>query len=465
MSEEKPFEGYTPEFQLYNLSLMYNDPKFLEMVVGVVEPEHFDEKIDSVFAEIFLDYGKHFKDPISKEVVVAELRKLKAKKKIEEEDLPNYIARFAKGIMPIPKAAGWIKKEVQDFVCSKSLEVELVNSVDLLKKKEFGQIVTRIQTAYDKATNVTDSRPRVSLRKSRKERVKRYADPDAMSKIRGHSTGIREVDEILYAKGVAPGEMIVYCGSPGRGKSIILMNSAVQGMLDGENTLFYTLEVARSIVEARTDACLTGVPVVELYSGASTIEERWDLVEARKSLGEIDIVDLPPRTLTPNMIRRDLRRYATEGKIIHRVVVDYADIMASDRKIDERRLEHGDVYEQLRGVAKEFQVSMWTASQANRDSLRKADVDLDSLSEDFSKAMTADFVIGLSQTKTEEGERIDGRGTGAMRLFFGKNRNGKKAVTVRLMTDFTRMRMSMEDWDETDGWFYGAPTFRLPVAA
>lgn len=466
MSEEKPFEGYTPDFQLYNLSLMYNDPKFLEMVVGVVEPEHFDEKIDSVFAEIFLNYGKHFKDPISKEVVVAELRKLKAKKKIEEEDLPNYIARFAKGIIPVPKAADWIKKEVRDFVCSKSLEVELVNSVDLLKKKEFGEIVSRIQTAYDKATNVTDSRPRVSLRESRKERIERYADPDAMSKIRGHSTGIREVDGILYANGVAAGEMIVFCGSPGRGKSIALMNSAVQGMLDGENTLFYTLEVARSIVEARTDACLTGVPVVELYSGASTVDERWDLVESRKKLGEIDIVDLPPRTLTPNMIRRDLRRYASEGKEIHRVVVDYADIMASDRKIDERRLEHGDVYEQLRGVAKEFQISMWTASQANRDSLRKTDVDIDALSEDFSKAFTSDYLIGLSQTKIEEAERSDdGRGTGVIRYFFGKNRNGKKAVTVRLVTDFTRMRMSMEDWDEIDGRLYGAPTFRLPVAA
>jgi len=461
---ERPFEGYSPEFQTSVLSLMFNDTKFLEMVVGILEPEHFDEKIDSVFAEIFLDYGKHYKDPISKEVVIVEMRKLKVKKRIEEEDLSSYIRKFATEIAPPPLAGDWIKKEIQDFVCSKGLEVELVNAVDLLKKKSFGEIIERLTAAYDKGIATTDARPRVSLVETRKERIKVYKDPEARTKLRGHSTGIEGVDNILFAKGVSPGEMIVFCGSPGRGKSIVLINSAIKGMVDGENTLFYTLEVARSIVENRIDACLTGVPIVELFSNGDIVDARWDAVEKR-GLGEIDIIDLPPRTLTPNMIRRDLRRYKSEGKVIHRVVVDYADIMASDRKIDERRLEHGDVYEQIRGVAKEFQISMWTAAQANRDSLRKADVDIDSLSEDFSKAMTADFVIGLSQSKSEEAERPEGRGTGRMRMFFGKNRNGKKAIGVPVITDYTRMRISLEDWDVFDSRHYGAPSFRLPLAS
>src|SRR6056297_2394857 len=123
MSEERPFEGYTPEFQTSVLSLMYHEPSFLAMVVGVVEPEHFDEKEESHFAEIFLNYAKHYKDPISKEVVYAEIRNLKAKKKIEEDDLDKYIRKFAEVVKP-PVSADWIKKEVRDFVCSKGMELE-----------------------------------------------------------------------------------------------------------------------------------------------------------------------------------------------------------------------------------------------------------------------------------------------------------------------------------------------------
>lgn len=464
ITEERPFAGYTLDFQSSVLALMYNDIDFLGMISGIVKSEHFDEKVDSVFAEIFLNYAKYYKDPLSTEVVTAELRKLLAKKKIEKEELSLYIKHFVKTIAPRPASPEWIKHEIRDFVCSKAIELELVNSVDLLKKRSFKEIIERVNAAYEKATKSTDIREQFRICGAKDSRFERYADPDALTKIRGHASGIQGVDDVLYAKGVAAGEILVVCGSPGRGKSIFLLNTAIKGLEDGESVLYYTLEVAQMICENRFDACLTGVPIVDLYKHADVIRSRWGRVETRR-LGEVFLVDLPPRYLTPNMIRRDLTRMRDNGIIVDRVVVDYADIMASDRNIDDRRLEHGDVYEQLRGVAKEFNVSMWTASQANRDSLRKADVDIDSLAEDFSKAMTADYVIGLSQTKSEEAERPGGRGTGTMRLFFGKNRNGPKGITVPIVTDFIRMRMSMDDWDAFDGRYYGAPTFRIPVAA
>lgn len=127
-------------------------------------------------------------------------------------------------------------------------------------------------------------------------------------------------------------------------------------------------------------------------------------------------------------------------------------------RIDDRRLEYGDVYEQIRGIGKKFNIAMCTASQANRDSLRKRDVDIDSMAEDFSKAMTADYVIGLSQDKREAEEKApDGRGTGKLRWFIAKNRNGKKGESIEMMTDFTRMRASVADWDRFDAEVYGAP--------
>jgi replicative DNA helicase len=226
-------------------------------------------------------------------------------------------------------------------------------------------------------------------------------------------------------------------------------------ILAGHSVLYYTLEMAADIVMNRIDAMATGVPFVDLIRHASTVEERWGILSRHFKMGEIYLHDLPPRYLTPNMIRRHLRQYHDKGITPSVVVVDYADIMASDKAIEERRLEHGDVYEQLRGVAKEFGVGMLTASQANRDSLRRKTVDLDSLAEDFSKAMTADYVIGLSQIKSEEVITEDGRGTGIMRAFIAKNRNGRKGVEAEFMTDFTKMRVSMRDMDSFDRDHFG----------
>ena len=65
--------------------------------------------------------------------------------------------------------------------------------------------------------------------------------------------------------------------------------------------------------------------------------------------------------------------------------------------------------------------------------MNKKDVDMDAMAEDFSKAMTADYVIGLSQTKAESEEvSMDGRGTGAMRLFLAKTETARKELLSRL---------------------------------
>ena len=114
-----------------------------------------------------------------------------------------------------------------------------------------------------------------------------------------------------------------------------------------------------------------------------------------------------------------------------------------------------DVYEQLRGIGKEHGLDVLTASQANRDSLRKKQVDIDSMAEDFSKAMTADYVIGLSQIKSEEVYTEHGRGTGIMRAFLAKNRNGVKGVEVEFLTDFTKMRVDMRAMDKFDTIHFG----------
>ena len=447
-------EEFTAGFQRQILALMYSDPNFLQMVADVIKPEHFEEEVDSAYARIFLNFAKKYPtEHISKEVVFNEIGKLVKLKKIEDDARPLYVKAFIQ-IATAPASAGYIRNEIQRFVLAKSIEVELIASVELMKKGRYKEIVDGIVQTYSKVESA-EKKADIQVVGGVKDRVIVLKDPDAAIAKNGITTGSAKLDTHLYRQGTGPGEMIVVCGSPGRGKSIVLTNFGLAGIMTGHNGLCYTLEVAGDIYLNRIDAAVTGIPFVDLIKYASVVEERWNIIKSHYKLGEIYLQDLPPRYLTPNMIRRHLTWYRNQGIEISFVIVDYADIMASDRKIDDRRLEHGDVYEQLRGVGKEFGVAMLTASQANRDSLRKKEVDIDSMAEDFSKAMTADYVIGLSQTKIEEASRDDGRGTGTLRLFIAKNRNGPKGIAVEYMTDFTKMRLDMHAMDKFDVEHFG----------
>lgn len=461
-----PLDEFSPEFQTGTVGLLYHDPAFRESTCGILMPDHFDDKIESVYVGIIQKFHKSFPgEELSKDVIFNEVRKLKEGKRIADEEMPEYIRKFALVAKGLPKSAGYIRREIVDFVTAQNLGIELTNSVSKLKKKDFAGVVEGITKAFEKSQKVS-GREKFMLRRDLGKRIARYSDPEYEAKKGGIPTGIKDMDALLDAGGVSKGELLVVCGTPGRGKSVFLANCALVAMLSRKNVLYYTLEVAEVIVTKRMDACLTGIPWTELGKHHREVERRWGKIHGLPGLGDLVLYDLPPRFLTPNMIRQDLRQLASEGFATDVLVVDYADIMSSDKHIDERRLEHGDVYEQLRGIAKEFQVDTLTASQANRASLNKKDVDMDAMAEDFSKAMTADYVIGLSQTRAESEEvSMDGRGTGAMRLFLAKNRNGKKGTSIPIMTDFVRMRMSSQDWDEFDVRFYGGPTYKLPLVA
>jgi hypothetical protein len=102
-----------------------------------------------------------------------------------------------------------------------------------------------------------------------------------------------------------------------------------------------------------------------------------------KMKGRFFIHDLPPYSLTPSDIDRDIDNYRKQGVNPGLVVVDYADIMNPDKSYKERRHEFTDIYVGLRGVAKKQDVGVWSASQSNRASFKKRIIRLDDVAEDW----------------------------------------------------------------------------------
>ena len=120
------------------------------------------------------------------------------------------------------------------------------------------------------------------------------------------------------------------------------------------------------------------------------------------------------------------------------IVIDYADIMRSTRKYDSLRHELKLIYEELRNLAMEMKIPIWTASQANREASDKEVVGLSNMSEAYGKAMVADVVVSLSRKQLE-------KSTGAGRLFVAKNRAGSDGILFPIRIDTARSKIEIID--------------------
>jgi replicative DNA helicase len=117
-----------------------------------------------------------------------------------------------------------------------------------------------------------------------------------------------------------------------------------------------------------------------------------------------------------------MQKLRTLGKDFDMVIVDYGDILRDTGNNKEVRHALGNIYEDLRGLAGEFEVPIWTASQANRSALDEDVIEATKVAESYQKVMTADFVVSLSR-KVED--KIGNTG----RFHIIKNRFGPDGLT------------------------------------
>ena len=103
------------------------------------------------------------------------------------------------------------------------------------------------------------------------------------------------------------------------------------------------------------------------------------------------------------------------------VIVDYADLLRGPGQ--EKRHELEGIYEDLRGLAGEYDIPVWTASQANRSALEEDVIGAEKISESYGKVMVADFVISLSR-------KVQDKLAGTGRWHVIKNRFGPDGITL-----------------------------------
>jgi RecA/RadA recombinase len=286
----------------------------------------------------------------------------------------------------------WFLDEFEAFTRRQELERAILKSADLLEKGDYDPVEKLIKDAVQ-----------ISLQKDMG--MDYFADPRArlMALKSGNgqnSTGWPSMDRKLYG-GFNRGELQIFAGGSGSGKSLFMQNLAVNWVEAGLNGVYVTLELSEGLCSMRIDSMMTDTSSREIFKDIDNIEMKVKM-KAKKS-GGLRIKYMPAQSTV-----NDLRAYCKElqvqtGMRVDFLCVDYLDLlMPVSAKVSPSDLFVKDKYvsEELRNLSKELNVLFVTASQLNRSAVEEIEFDHSHISGGISKINTADNVFGIFTSRS-----------------------------------------------------------------
>jgi len=371
---------YNIEVQKLFLEMMLEDAQSYVRVQNIYNPENFDKKLRPA-AEFIKEHSAKYNTLPDKTQITAACG-------VTLSQVPELNEGHFE----------WFMSEFEAFTKRQELERAILKSADLLEKGEFEPVEKLIKDAVQ-----------ISLTKDMgtdyfadpKTRIEKYFNSGGQV-----STGWPQLDRLLYG-GFSRGELNIFAGGSGSGKSLVMMNIALNWLQQGLSGVYITLELSEELTSLRTDAMLTNMSTKDIRRDMDTTELKVKMVG--KKSGQYRVKGLPAQSNV-----NDIRAYLKEVQIqtgikVDFVMVDYLDlVMPVSAKVSPNDLFVKDKYvsEELRNLAKELGVLLVTASQLNRSAVEEIEFDHSHISGGISKINTADNVFGIftSRAMKERGK-------------------------------------------------------------
>ena len=408
-------QDFNQDIQKLFLEMFLSDAEAFVRCQGIFESENFDQQLKES-AEFIKHYVDEYKVMPELEIVNSSCgTKLKDASSVGQEH------------------TDWLLDTFEQFSRHKALERAILKSADLLEKGEYGPVeglvkeAIQIGLAKDMGTDYfADPKGRLEGLKDNNGQV---------------STGWPSIDKKLFG-GFNRGELNIFAGGSGAGKSLFLQNMAVNFAIEGMNVLYISLELSEALTAMRIDSMLTGIATRDVFKNLDDVEMKVRMMG--KKAGKIQIKYMPS-----GKNANDLRSYVKEWSIKNKckpdvLLIDYLDLMMPlSIKVSPSDLFVKDKYvsEELRNLAMELQCVFVTASQLNRAAVEEIEFDHSHISGGLSKIQTADNVIGIFTSRAMK-ER------GRYQIQFMKTRSSSgvgQKVDLEFDVDSLRIRDLAED--------------------
>jgi replicative DNA helicase len=342
--------------------------------------------------------------------------------------------------------------EFETFSRHKALEAAILKSADLLEKGEYGPVEDLVKRAVQ-----------IGLQKDlgtdyfRDPRARLEAIKDKNGQV---STGWASLDQKLFG-GFNRGELNIFAGGSGAGKSLFLANLGVNWALGGLNVLYLTFELSENLVSMRVDSMVTGISTRDVFKNIDDVEMRVKIIG--KKSGALQVKYMPTGK-TANDIRSYVKEFEIKtGKKLDAILVDYLDLMMPvSVKVSPENLFIKDKYvsEELRNLAMELNTVFVTAAQLNRGAVEEVEFDHSHISGGLSKIQTADNVFGIFTSRA-----MRERGRYQLQLMKTRSSSGVGSK-IDLEFDLDTLRISdTEQEDDSAGTTNNSSTGSSIVAA
>ena len=389
-------------FQSKIIASLLSDKKFIQTIIDILKPSMFDSDSNKWLVKSIQDYYFEYKKQPTLEVLKCSIEEM------DNDVLKSGVIEKLRETWKHIEATDldFVQKKTLDFCKNQTLKNAILESVNLLENKDYDGIKTIIDDAMKAGTTKDLGHDYLESFKARLEESSRITV----------GTPWDVVNDIMDG-GLGAGELGVIVAPAGIGKSWTLQSLGSSVLKNKGVVVHYTLELNENYVGLRYDSIFSGVTTANIKYHKEDVEAK-----IKKLNGKLLIKYFPTKSATVQTIGAHLKQIELSGIKVDMALVDYADILMPTGNFKEKRHAIGNIYEDLRGLAGELEIPIWTASQANRSALEEDVIGADKVAEDYSKVMTADFVMSMSR-------KVEDKIANTGRFHVIKNRFGIDGVT------------------------------------
>ena len=417
---------------------LLTDEKYMRKVLPFIKPDYFQGVYRSLFKEAGKYVAKYNKLPTA-ETLIIELD--------DSKSFTNDNYQMAVDIIPQLYTNDvidndWLLDATEKWCQDRAVYNAIMESISIIDGKHESLTKNALPDILSKALGVSfDKNVGHDYIENVEERYEFY-----------HTEEDRIPFDLEYfnkiTKGGVPRKTLNIClAGTGVGKSLYMCHLAASALTEGRNVLYITMEMAEERIAERIDANLLNVPIDQLENLSKDMFTTKVQDLSRKTAGKLIIKEYPTGSAHSGHFRALLNELKLKKQFTPDVIfVDYLNICASSRMKAMGGSINSYTYikaiaEELRGLAVEYDVPVWSATQTTRSGYSNSDVGLEDTSESFGLPATADLMFAL--ISTEELEQL-----GQLMVKQLKNRYNDPTIFKRFVIGIDRAKMRLYDCEQ-----------------
>lgn len=421
------------------LRSLLHDEDYGRKVLPFLKSEYFTEHDERVIFDCISDFYTKYNNKPSVESLLVDLGKYDTLNETEFKRIRETVKSFKTHEAAEPQ---WLLDNTENFCKEKALYNGIMESIQIIDGKSKDKTKTAIPSILSSALAVSfdshighdfigDADKRYDFYHTVERRIP--FDLELLNKITNNGTPYKTLNVCLAGTGV--------------GKSLFLCHHAANCLMQGKNVLYITCEMAEERIAERIDANLMDTALDDLKALPKDIYDRKMRRIMEQTTGKLIIKEYPTATANVMHFKHLLDELRLKRNFTPEIIfIDYLNICASSRMKQSATVNSYTfikaIAEELRGLAVETGVPIFTATQTNRSGFSSTDVELTDTSESFGLPQTADFMFALVST-----EELQGLGQIMIKQL--KNRYADPAANRRFVVGIDRSKMKLFDLDES----------------